>query len=75
MSWSSCYCWWSCSRSSKVHEKRKGRPALAEAAFKLDKFQEIEKLKHEVVRRTSNRNSKKQWLNNNLNFYIFIDVD
>ncbi len=28
-----------------VHEKRRGRPKLAEAALKLDKLQEIEKLK------------------------------
>jgi hypothetical protein len=42
-----------------VHEKRRGRPKLAEAALKLDKLQEIEKLKPVVVRRTSNRNSKK----------------
>ena len=28
-----------------VHEKRRGRPTLAEAALKLDKLQEIEKLK------------------------------
>ena len=42
-----------------VHEKRRGRPTLAEAALKLDKLQEIEKLKPVVVRRTSNRNSKK----------------
>ena len=46
---SSCYCWWSCSGSSTVHEKRKGRPTLAEAALKLDKLQEIEKLKLLVV--------------------------
>jgi hypothetical protein len=32
------------SRSSTVHEKRRGRPKLAEAALKLDKLQEIEKL-------------------------------
>jgi len=42
-----------------VHEKRRSRPKLAEAALKLDKLQEIEKLKPVVVRRTSNRNSKK----------------
>jgi hypothetical protein len=42
-----------------VHEKRRGRPTLAEAALKIDKLQEIEKLKPVVVRRTSNRNSKK----------------
>jgi hypothetical protein len=42
-----------------VHEKRRGRPTLAEAALKFDKLQEIEKLKQVVVRRTSNRNSKK----------------
>jgi len=42
-----------------VHEKRRGRPTLAEAALKLDKLQDIEKLKPVVVRRTSNRNSKK----------------
>jgi len=42
-----------------VHEKRRGRPTLAEAALKLDKLQEIEKLKPVVVRRTSNRKSKK----------------
>jgi len=43
-----------------VHEKRRGRPTLAEAALKLDKLQEeIEKLKPAVVRRTSNRNSEK----------------
>jgi DNA-directed RNA polymerase specialized sigma24 family protein len=36
-----------------VHE------TLAKAALKLDKLQEIEKLKPVVVRRTSNRNSKK----------------
>jgi len=40
-----------------VHEKRRGRPKLA--ALKLDKLQEIEKLKPVVVRKTSNRNSKK----------------
>ena len=28
-----------------VHEKRRDRPTLAEAALKLDKLQEIEKLK------------------------------
>jgi hypothetical protein len=39
-----------------VHEKRRGRPTLAEAALKLE---EMEKLKPVVVRRTSNRNSKK----------------
>jgi len=37
-----------------VHEKRRGRPTLAGAALKLDKLQEIEKLKSVVVRRTSN---------------------
>jgi hypothetical protein len=42
-----------------VHEKRRGRPTLAEAALKLDKLQEIEKLKPVVVRRTSNINLKK----------------
>jgi hypothetical protein len=42
-----------------VHEKRRGRTTLAEAVLKLDKLQEIEKLKPVVVRRTSNRNSKK----------------
>jgi hypothetical protein len=41
-----------------VHEKTRGRPTLAEAALKLDKLQEIEKLKPVVVRRTLNRNSK-----------------
>jgi len=41
-----------------VHEKRRGRPTLAEAALMLDKLQEIEKLKPVVVRRTPNRNSK-----------------
>ena len=35
-----------------VHEKRRGRPTLAEAALKLDKLQEIEKLKPVIVRRT-----------------------
>jgi hypothetical protein len=35
-----------------VHEKRRDRPTLAEAALKLDKLQEIEKLKPVVVRRT-----------------------
>jgi len=30
---------------------KRGRPTLAEAALKLDKLQEIEKLKPEVVRR------------------------
>ena len=54
-----------------VHEKRRGRPALAEAALKLDKLQEIEKLKPVVVRRTSNRNSKKLWFYNNFNFLYF----
>ncbi len=34
-----------------VHEKRRGRLTLAEAASKLDKLQEIEKFKPEVVRR------------------------
>ena len=43
-----------------VHEKRRGRSTLAEAALKVDKLQEIEKLKPVVVRRTSNRNSKNQ---------------
>jgi hypothetical protein len=42
-----------------VHEKKRGRTTLAEAVLKLDKLQEIEKLKPVVVRRTSNRNSKK----------------
>ena len=54
-----------------VHEKRRGRPTLAEAALKLDKLQEIEKLKPVVVRRTSNRNSKKLWFYNNFNFLYF----
>ena len=54
-----------------VHEKRRGRPTLAEAALKLDKLQEIEKLKPVVVRRTSNRNSKKLWFYNNSNFLYF----
>ncbi len=54
-----------------VHEKRRGRPKLAEAALKLDKLQEIEKLKPVVVRRTSNRNSKKLWFYNNFNFLYF----
>ena len=55
-----------------VHEKRRGRPTLAEAALKLDKLQEMEKLKPEVVRRNSNRTSKKQWFNNNFNFLYFL---
>jgi hypothetical protein len=42
-----------------VHEKRRVRPTLAEAALKLYKLQDIEKLKPVVVRRTSNRYSKK----------------
>jgi hypothetical protein len=54
-----------------VHEKRRGRPTLAEAALKLDKLPEIEKLKPAVVRRTSNRNSKKLWFYNNFNFLYF----
>ncbi len=54
-----------------VHEKRRGRPALAEAALKLDKLQEIGKLKPVVVRRTSNRNSKKLWFYNSFNFLYF----
>ncbi len=39
-----------------VHEKRRGRPTLAEAS------KEIEKLKPVVVRKTSNRNSKNIWM-------------
>ena len=59
-----------------VHEKRRGRPTLAEAALKLDKLQEIEKLKPVVVRRTSNRNSKKLWFYNNFNFlYLELETD
>jgi len=34
-----------------VHEKRRGRPTLDEAALKLDKLQEIEKLKPVAVRK------------------------
>ena len=42
-----------------VHEKRRGKLVFAKAALKLNNFQEIKKLKPVVVRRTSNRNSKK----------------
>jgi len=52
-----------------AHEKRRGRPTLAEPALKLDKLQEIEKLKPVVVRRTSIKPLSKFFCSQKLIYY------